>query len=93
MDILTAKQQAEARTQLCHEDRCLHCFSLLPNAEDRYLGMFPTRTKKHRYVNCIVLFKTCKEDQVGTHRWFNNLDEYETLNMAKDRSCFAVQVS
>lgn len=93
MDTLTAKQQAETRAQLCHEDHCLRCNSLLANAEARYLGMFPVRTRKHRYVNCIVLCNTCIEDQVGTRRWFNNLDEYEALNMAKDRSCFAVQVS
>ena len=92
MDILTAQQEVEARRQLSHEDHCLRCNCPLPNAEARYLGMFPTRTKKHRYVNCIVLCRTCEEDQIGTRRWFNNLEEYEALNMAKDRRCFAVQV-
>jgi len=90
---LSTQQRTEARTALCHEERCLRCDTPLPDAEHRLLGMFPSVTRKHRYVNCIILCQDCEQDREGTKRWFFDLDEQEALNMAKDRSCFVAQVS
>lgn len=91
-DILTPEQKIKARTELCHEDHCLRCNAPLLKAEDRFLGTIPYQTKKHRYINCFVVCRTCYEGKGSTLRWFNSLDDQELLYIAKDRSCFSVTI-
>jgi hypothetical protein len=49
--------------------------------------------KKHRYLTCIILCRTCHDDYDGSRRWLVNLADWELLSMAKDRSCYELQVS
>ena len=89
---LTSEQEIEARTELCHEEHCLRCNALLPNAVDRFLARTPYRTKKHQYVNCFVVCRTCDEDKLGTLRWWRRLEDWQLLNAAKDRACVSITI-
>jgi hypothetical protein len=90
---LTASQETEAKLQLCREDRGSRCDATLSEVESRFLNAFPHRTKQHRYLTCIILCRTCHDDYDGSRRWLVNLADWELLSMAKDRSCYELQVS
>ena len=88
--ILTLEQERQAKTELCAEENCIRCNAKLPDASTRYLATVPFHTKKHFYSNCFIVCKTCYEDEKGTMRWFNHLEDWQSLYMAKDRSCFVL---
>jgi hypothetical protein len=87
---LTTEQERQAKTELCVEEYCIRCGAPLPDASQRYLATVPYQTKKHLYRSCFIVCKTCLEDEKGTMRWFDKLEDWQVLEIAKDRSCFRI---
>lgn len=92
MITLTDEQELEVRVLLCHYDYCLRCNFSIPDARDRFLATIPYNTKKHQYVNCFVVCSICYQDEKGTLRWLQELDEQESLYIAKERAAYIVTV-